>query len=210
MADPTDDVPAEGILGPRGATVRPVSAIVIGALVTIAVLALTVPSLFSDRRDLLVIALGLLVIVGVWAFVVRPSVRLDRDGVTIINPLRTSYVSWPAIEQVRSRWVLELTAEGTRHAAWGVPADPARPRYGRELFRMGVNKGADAAGPGSADSAGKVSAQTVAAEVEQRRSADRKRKDGRTPRIAVRGWDPLPVGLLVAAVTFVVVAWVVG
>ena len=44
----------------------------------------------------------------------------------------------------------------------------------------------------------------VAAEVEERIGADRRRKDGRTPRIAHQTWDPVAVGLLLAAIAFFV------
>jgi hypothetical protein len=52
----------------------------------------------------------------------------------------------------------------------------------------------------------KVHAQVVAAEVEERIAADRRRKDGRTPRIETRVWDPRSVGLLLAALAFFVLA----
>ncbi|NUR81469.1 MAG: PH domain-containing protein, partial [Dermatophilaceae bacterium] len=96
-------------------------------------------------------------------------------------------------------------ADGTRYSAWGVPADPGRPRYGRGLLNLGANQ---VRGRGSTElpTRSKVQAQLVAAEVEQLIAADRKRKDGRTPRIATQAWDPVSVGLLLAATVFFVIA----
>ena len=51
----------------------------------------------------------------------------------------------------------------------------------------------------------KVEAQAVAAEVEARIAADRKRKGDKTPRIAHQSWDPVSVGLLLPALAFFVI-----
>ena len=143
---------------------------------------------------------------------------IHDDGIRLVNPLRVVDITWPAITEVRSKWALELFAGQTRYTAWGIPADPKRPRYGRGLLTLGTNKVAGARGPwgsrGSAvpnaDPKIKVEAQTVAVEVEERIAADRRRKNGRTPRIAQQRWDPAALALLLAAAAFFALALLFG
>jgi hypothetical protein len=196
-----------------GKALRPGSATVVGVVCVVASLLLLVPALRRPGANLVLIASVVLALVLVWLFVVRPCARLGREGITLVNPLRTVELTWPVITEVRSKWALELVADGRRFTAWGVPADPKRPKYGRDLLLMGTNRvrGGTPAGQaaGAASPRRKVEAQTVAAEVEARMAADRRRKDGRTARIAEQSWDPVAVGVLAAAVAFLVVALVV-
>ncbi|MEO7130482.1 MAG: PH domain-containing protein, partial [Dermatophilaceae bacterium] len=129
---------------------------------------------------------------------------LHDEGLRIVNPLRTTDISWPMITEVRSRWVLEVLHDEQRYAAWGVPADPGRPRYGRGMFSLGAAKMAQHTK--ETPTPAKITAQVVAAEVEARRAEDQRRKDGRTPRVLARTWDPDSVGLLLAGLAFWVFA----
>jgi len=185
-------------------TLRPQSAVVVGVLGGLAGLALLIPALLTAPRSWTLISTVVLALVLIWLFVVRPCAVIHAEGIRLVNPLRVVDVTWPAITEVRSRWALELVVEGTRYTAWGVPADPGRPRHGRGLLTLGANK---VRGKGTTEtpSTSKVEAQAVAAEVEERIGADRRRKDGRTPRIAHQTWDPVAVGLLLAATAFFVI-----
>lgn len=184
-------------------TLRPGSSVAVGVIGAVAGLGLLVPGLLTEPRSWTLISTVVLALVLLWLFVVRPCVVVHAEGVRIVNPLRVVDVTWPAITEVRSRWALELVADGQRYTAWGVPADPGRPRYGRGMLTVGANK---VRGKGTSEepTKSKVEAQAVAAEVEQRITADRRRKDGRTPRIAHRTWDPVSVGLLLAGLAFFV------
>ena len=186
-------------------TLRPGSSIAVGVIAGLCGLALLVPALLTPPRSWSLVSAVVLVLVLVWLFVVHPCVVVHAEGLRLVNPLRTVELTWPAITEVRSRWSLELMADGTRYTAWGVPADPGRPRYGRGMLSLGANQ---VRGRGTTElpPKSKVQAQLVAAEVEQLIAADRKRKDGRTPRIATQAWDPLSVGLLLAATAFFVIA----
>ena len=185
-------------------TLRPGSSIVVGVVGGVAGLALLVPAVLTEPRSWTLISTVVLALALLWLFVVRPCVVIHAEGIRLVNPLRVVDVTWPAIAEVRSRWALEIVAEGRRYTAWGVPADPGRPRYGRGMLTVGANK---VRGKGTTEepTKSKVEAQAVAAEVEARMSADRKRKDGRTPRIAHQAWDPVSVGLLLAAAAFFVI-----
>ncbi len=188
-------------------TLRPGSSIAVGIVGFVCGLALLVPALLMPPRSWTLISSVGLVFVLLWLFVVRPSAVIHAEGVRLVNPMRVVDVTWPAIDEVRSRWALELICGGRKFTAWGVPSDPGRPKYGRQAFAIGANRvrgpGAPAADP--RPKRPKIEAQTVAAEIEARREEDRRRKDGRTPRIAVQSWDPVSVGLLLAGVAFFVI-----
>ncbi|MGO4600098.1 PH domain-containing protein [Terrabacter sp. 2RAF25] len=202
-AGPTGPAPDAGT--PERRTLRPGSSVVVGALTGLAGLGLLVPVLLTSPRSWSLISAIVLALVLVWLFVVRPCVVIHAEGVRVVNPMRTTELTWPVITEVRSRWALELVAEGARYTAWGVPADPGRPRYGRGLLTFSANR-VRGRGTSELPATSKVQAQVVAAEIEERIAADRRRKDGRTPRIATRVWDPVSVGLLLAAAAFFVIA----
>ncbi len=188
-------------------TLRPGSAVTAGVLGLLSGLALAGPSLLSGDPSWLLVSGVVLGLVLLWLFVVRPSVKLHDEGVRIVNPLRTVDVTWPMITDVRSRWTLELHAGDAKYPAWGVPADPKRPRHGRGMFTFGAHKLAANQDSAPAPRRAKVEAQTVASEIEARIEADRRRKDVKTPRIAQQVWDPAPVGLLLASVGFFLISF---
>ncbi len=194
---------------------------IVGVAGALAGLSLLVPALLSNERSLLLIASVVLALVLLWLFVARPRAVIHAEGIRLVNPLRVVDLTWPAITEVRSKWALELFVGTTRYTAWGIPADPKRPRYGRGLLTLGANKvvkaqarqgapGARGAAVPPAEPKVKVEAQTVAVEVEAAIAADRRRKDGRTPRIANQSWDPAAVGMLLAALALFALALLVG
>ncbi|PCN49454.1 hypothetical protein Csp2054_00365 [Curtobacterium sp. 'Ferrero'] len=66
-----------------------------------------------------------------WVLTYRPHIRLDRDTVTVVNPLRRTTVPWGAVEDVRMRYQVVLDLEGGRRlTCWGGPALP-RPKPAR-------------------------------------------------------------------------------
>lgn len=201
-SSPSAGAPGPG--APDGRTLRPGSSVAVGVAGALAGLGLLVPAALTSPRSWGLISTVVLALVLLWLFVVRPSVVIHAEGIRLVNPLRVVELTWPVITEVRSRWALELTAEGRRYTAWGVPADPGRPHYGRGMLRVGANT---VRGKGTREepTRSKVEAQTVAAEVEERMAADRRRKDGRTPRIATQVWDPVAIGLLLSATAFFVI-----
>lgn len=52
---------------------------------------------------------------------VRPRVEVDDAGVTLVNPLRTVVVPWPALVHVSTRYALTLHTPGGNHRAWAAP-----------------------------------------------------------------------------------------
>jgi Bacterial PH domain len=70
-----------------------------------------------------------LALAGVLAFVLfwAPLVRISPATVEFVNPLRSFTVTWPAIEDIQTRWALTIVAAGRKITAW---ASPAQSRYG--------------------------------------------------------------------------------
>lgn len=203
---PSGDGDVVGSAGLRNAkTLRPGSSIAVGVFGLVCGGSLLVPSIVSSVRSWALIATVVLGLVLLWLFVVRPAAVVHDEGVRLVNPMRVVDLTWPVITEVRSKWALELFAQGRKYTAWGVPADPGRPKYGRDLLTLGANRVGGRAAPPEPRRRPKVEAQVVAAEIEERIAADRKRKDGRTPRIVESSWDPVSVGLLLAATAFFVI-----
>lgn len=113
-----------------------------GLVVLVAAIALVASAGALLRGDLrmvahLVPALAL-VVVGVWALFWRPAVALTPAEVELVNVLRTVRVSWPAIQDVETRWALTLVTGKGRYTAWAAPrqsshragADEPRSLYG--------------------------------------------------------------------------------
>lgn len=67
-----------------------------------------------------------LVSVLAWAMLWRPLVEVADGGVTVVNPLRTVHVPWPALVGVDTRWSLTLhTTGGAKVSAFAAPAPTA-------------------------------------------------------------------------------------
>lgn len=56
-----------------------------------------------------------------WAAFVRPAVIVDAEGVTLVNPLRTIQVPWPALINVTTRYAMTLHTPTGKYAAWAAP-----------------------------------------------------------------------------------------
>ncbi len=146
---PTDEPPTGARPPLRDArTLRPGSAVVTGAVGAAAGLALLVPGVLASPRNWVLISSLVLALVLVWLFVVRPAAVIHEEGIRLVNPMRVVDLTWPAIAEVRSRWALELFADGSRYTAWGIPSDPKRPRYGREILKIGVPRPGRGTGQG--------------------------------------------------------------
>ncbi|QKS17213.1 PH domain-containing protein [Curtobacterium sp. Csp2] len=77
--------------------------------------------------DVVLTALGPLAVLvwALWVLTYRPSIRLDDDALTVVNPLRETRVPWGAVADVRLRWQIVVeTTEGRRIPCWGGPSAP--------------------------------------------------------------------------------------
>lgn len=64
---------------------------------------------------------GVLAVVG-WVAFWRPELRVQRDGVRVVNLLSTTWLPWSAITGTKTRWGLELATTGGPVGVWAVPA----------------------------------------------------------------------------------------
>lgn len=129
----------------------------------------------------------LLVLWSIYVIGVASRVRPQRDGVFVQNLLRTIFVPWARVQQIRMRWQIEIALDdGSQITCFGGPATRRPQRLGPGRTKEDANERADDA---------------VA--------ALRKAKAGATPVTPVppvrRGWDiPSLAALLV------IVAWAVA
>jgi hypothetical protein len=62
-----------------------------------------------------------------YATFVRPLVRFSSDGIDVINPLSSDFITWDEIEEIDARWCMSITAGIRTIHAYGAPA-PGRHR----------------------------------------------------------------------------------
>ena len=117
------------------------------AVVLIAVVLVGDSAINGEWRTVEVtLAPALLVVWAAWILLFRPSIRFDRETVTVHNPLRVIRVPWARVSAVSQRFqvVLELD-DGKKVTCWGSPF-PEKPgarrqtpaRAGRALLATDV------------------------------------------------------------------------
>lgn len=113
--------------GRAGVTLRARSSTLVGIALLALVGVLLADALLRGRWDVAVLslpALGLVVLAAVEVFL-RPGLRVHPGGITVVNPLSTIEVPWPAIADVRTRFHVSIeTRSGRRIGSWGAPAAP--------------------------------------------------------------------------------------
>lgn len=97
--------------------------------------------------------MAVLALLGTMSFVllVRPHVRVSIEGVAVHNPFRRTFVPWRLLEDVGSRWNLELYAADRTVRVWAISNPMIRPKVGVSLGFGGI--GAPRA-PGREDALG--------------------------------------------------------
>ncbi len=58
----------------------------------------------------------------------QPEVRVDPDGLVLVNVLRRVRLPWSALEDLDTRWALSVGAAGRRWTSWAAPASGRRVR----------------------------------------------------------------------------------
>ncbi len=106
-------------------TLRSRGSVVIGVVLLVAAIGLLAFGWGSELGYLAGVAL-----VGALGYVllVRPCVRVSVEGVAVHNPFRTTFVPWRLVEDVVSRWNLEVYAAERRISAWAISAHLERPK----------------------------------------------------------------------------------
>lgn len=138
-------------------------------------------------------ALPLLLAALGWTAFWRPLVRVERDGVRVVNVMSTTWLPWAAITGTRTRWGLELVTHDGKVGAWALPARSALGRWTsakRDVPVMTSLHRLDSVEAGGADPA------AVAGIVEEHK-AGHLAAAASAPR-AERSLDVLPAALLMA------------
>ena len=107
-------------------TFRTQPALISGVLLIVATLALSIFIVRgegeSGRAMLTTAAIFAGVVSLIWLVLLRPSVRIDPDGVEIRNLVTDVTVPFAALEAVGHRWSLELVdVHGKTHSSWAIP-----------------------------------------------------------------------------------------
>ncbi|MCU1447807.1 PH domain-containing protein [Cryobacterium sp.] len=107
-----------------GVTLRAPSSLVVGIALLALAGVLLADAALRGRWDVVAFsspALGLVVWVAVEVFL-RPGIRLNSAGITVVNPLWTTEVPWGAVTDVTTRFVVAVeTTDGRRVRSWGAP-----------------------------------------------------------------------------------------
>lgn len=189
-----------------GVILRTRSSTLVGAALLALVVVLLADALLRGRWDVAVLslpALGLVVVAAVEVFL-RPGLRLHPGGITVVNPLSTIEVPWPAIADVRTRFHVSIeTRSGRLIGSWGAPAAPRiKPSAAGSL---GDWSGGTAAHPGG--SAPSSAAHRVIDSYWAEFAESAAREELAEP---VHRWHWVAVGALVALVIVVIGQLVVG
>lgn len=73
------------------------------------------------------------------AFSLRPVVYVSDHRMLVRNPFRTITIPWARVENLRSRYSTEVTADGTKYQLWSMPVSMrARKRAYRQTARAGA------------------------------------------------------------------------
>jgi hypothetical protein len=109
-------------------TFRPLPSRIL-AIITIAVCAGGLGAVvWQDPLAALRYGWGLVLLgIGAWALLWRPSLRIEEHGITVVNVARTLFVPWPAIVRVDTRFALTLHTAERAVTVWVSPA-PGRHR----------------------------------------------------------------------------------
>lgn len=200
-------------------TLRSRGSVALGVVAALACLGLLVYSL-----DAGLVFVAAMLLVGVLAVVlfVRPCVRLSIEGVSVHNPFRHTFLPWRLVEDVASRWNLQVYSAGRVVSAWAISAHVERPKaavpFG--LGWMG-GRGNAAAWPteparaASGASVGPLTAQRAAGLIRAARDEwiaavdDGVVVEPRRPEIA-RAWSMLDLGLVLAPLVLLVVGLVLS
>ena len=119
-------MPAMSQDGARPTVLRSGGSMVLGIVGAVLLLLLAVVTGLSQPR---LSALAVLGAVACHLLLIHPHVRIDERGVTVVNPLHRVLLPWARLDEVRSRWNLEVWSDdGRRVTAWGLNASVERPR----------------------------------------------------------------------------------
>lgn len=73
----------------------------------------------------------------------QPEVRVDADGLELVNVLRRVRLPWDSVEDIDTRWALSIGAGDRRWTSWAAPASGRRVRPVSRRETPWAEKGAE-------------------------------------------------------------------
>lgn len=133
-----------------------------------------------------------------WVVLLRPTARLESDGVLLCNLLADVWVPFERLAEVRHQWALELVDdEGATHSSWAIPVRRhLRPPKERDLEEFADATRRTRIGRGT-------HAEVVAGDVETAWQQWRSRSRPDPDAVVERRWSLpalLPLGVALASV----------
>lgn len=74
----------------------------------------------------------------------QPAVRVDDEGVELVNVLRRVRLPWASVDDLDTRWALSIDAGGRRWTSWAAPASGRRLRPVSRRETPWAERGAEA------------------------------------------------------------------
>lgn len=143
-------------------TYRTLPARIIGGAIVIAalVLAVVMGTIEANLGNNPLTPIGFLGVVAAvaWVLLLRPSVVLNHDQVTVRNLVTDVVVPFSRLAAVERKWALELVDNaGTKHSSWAVPIRrELRPRRDIDSYAESTTRGKAAEGTNAEAVAGHV------------------------------------------------------
>lgn len=187
-------------------TLRQRGSVVLGVISIVGGVGLAFWSLVSGEPSLVFIGSMLLVAACGWTLFVRPALVITLVGVHVHNPLRRTVVPWDKVDDLATRWNLEVYTGEKRIPVWAIASHIERPRGAGLLGATGLGRKMMA---DSVPVPKGATVQTSAASIELAREEWAEMvADGRPEVVAVgevsRRWDALDIAALVVPVVLVV------
>jgi hypothetical protein len=122
-------------------TLRQRGSVALGIIATVLCVGIVVTSVVTRSFSLVFDGFMLLGAACGWVLFTRPSLAVSLAGVHVNNPIRRTVVPWARVDDVATRWNLEVyTDTGASYAAWAISSHIQRPRGAGILGFNGVGR----------------------------------------------------------------------
>jgi hypothetical protein len=131
-------------VGPQESVLYPLGSRILAGAVIVACAVIEASLLGYGHLDLTLRATPAVLLAAVLVFALfwMPRVELDPGELRVVNPFRSSRISWPAIREIDSRWSLTLVTTRGRITVWAAPSPGLFGQLGRmrrDAFRVSLS-----------------------------------------------------------------------
>ena len=199
-------------------TLRQRGSVALGIVTTVLCVGIVVTSVVTRSFSLIFDGFMLLAAAVGWVLFTRPSLAVSLAGVHVNNPIRRTVVPWARVEDVATRWNLEVyTDTGASYAAWAISSHIQRPRGAGVLGFGGAGQrfmAESAASAGQSRPSDGATVRSAAQSVELARDEWAEMVADWRPEVSAEGqvthtWDPTDLALLGIPILLIVLGFVV-